>query len=357
MNINTTFLLFAGLILNTNLLTSSAIAKNINQPNLVSMKTNSSISIDGLKEKSWNKSKPLNINLSELPYKPNNGYKGIKETTIAIRSLYDSENIYFLLSYKDPTKSLKRFPWEKQVNGTWKQLSDKDNTGHDNTYYEDKMAFFWEIKARGFKKKGCEIACHMNENGKVDGINDTSAGRKYTRKPGETIDMWHWKSVRSNPIGKMDDQFVDDTKDPAKNKNWGRKGDDKLGGGYKNNVNSNKSAPIVMNKSDRENNPYWVMQNLKTPFVDKFSTGDTVPGIILGDFTGSRGDINSKGKWANGIWTIEIERKLVTSGKNAKLQDVQFDNTSKKYNFGLSVFDNTQINHLYHDGSIVLTFK
>jgi hypothetical protein len=52
-----------------------------------------------------------------------------------------------------------------------------------------------------------------------------------------------------------------------------------------------------------------------------------------------------------------MKRKLVTSGDKAKEQDVQFSDLKKPYYFGLSVFDNTAINHVYHEGVHRLTFK
>ena len=332
-------------------------AKRGKHPQLTSVRTTARIVLDAKAEDAWNKAKALSVLVDQLPYKPDNGYKGMKETTVRIKSLYDKEFIYFLIQYRDPTQSIERFPWVKQPDGKWKQLSNKDSTGHDNTYYEDKFGMFWNIKARGFKKKGCDIACHMSDNGKTAGIRDKSPGRKFTRRAGETIDMWHWKSVRSNPVGLFDDQFVDSTKDPKKNKNWGRKGDSKLGGGYKNNRNKANTAPAFMNTPHSLANKYWVMPGTKAKFVDTFKPGSVVPGIILSPFTGSRGDIKAKGVWANGMWTIEVKRKLVTRGEKANMQDVQFKDLSKSYYFGISVFDNSQINHIYHEGALVLRFK
>ncbi|WP_211217142.1 hypothetical protein [Psychromonas hadalis] len=31
--------------------------------------------------------------------------------------------------------------------------SNKDDTGHDNTYYEDKFAILWDINSDGFAEK------------------------------------------------------------------------------------------------------------------------------------------------------------------------------------------------------------
>lgn len=338
-------------------LTDQATAKKAKRQVLTSVRTSATITLDAKAESAWDKASTLEVVVDELPYKPNNGYKGMTETTVKIKSLYDKEYIYFLIQYRDPTKSLERFPWVKQKDGSWKQLVNKDSTGHDNTYYEDKLGMFWNINARGFQKKGCDIACHMAEDGKVDGRVDTSPGRKFTRRAGETIDMWHWKSVRSNPVGMFDDQFVDSTRDPKANKNWGRKGDHKLGGGYKNNTNKAKTRPVYSNPNPSEDNKYWVLDAGKKKFVDRFKAGAVVPGIVVSPFTGSRGDLPAKGVWTDGMWTIELKRKLVTTGQKAKIQDVQFENLGKPYFFGVSVFDNSQINHIYHTGVLELRFK
>ncbi len=327
------------------------------QMKLVSVKSDTAITLDAMAEKAWDKATALEVKLDQLPYEPSNGYKGIRETTAKIKSLYDDKNVYFYIQYADPTQSFARFPWVKQADGSWKQLQNKDSTGHDNTYYEDKLGMYWAIKARGFKKKGCAVSCHLTENGKNNGIDDTSAGRKYTNKPGETIDMWHWKSVRTGPLGMFDDQFVDDTTDPKQNKNWGRKGDTKLGGGYKNNVNESKSGPAFMNSPYSEKDKYWVLPRTKTKFVDTFKTGDIVPGIMISPFTGSRADIKVASGWKDGMWTLEVKRALVTTGDKVEIQDVHFSDLNKPYYFGMSVFDNSQINHVYHEGSIEMSFQ
>jgi len=71
--------------------------------------------LDGKADKAWDAAAPLKITLDQLPYEPSNGYPGMKSTEVTIKSLYDDQNVYFLISYKDPTKSLARFPWVKQA--------------------------------------------------------------------------------------------------------------------------------------------------------------------------------------------------------------------------------------------------
>jgi len=317
---------------------------------LVSTKAGSPIVLDGMADKAWDAAKAITVTLDELPYEPNNGYEGMRETDVTIKSLYDDNHVYFLVTYKDPTKSLERFPWVKQADGSWKKLANKDSTGHDNTYYEDKFAMWWNISTKGFESEGCMIACHLNEPG------DKSAGRKYTAADGETIDMWHAKYVRSLPMGMFDDQYVDNNTDPKKNSGWGRKGDTGKGG-YKNNDNSDKSAPAYMNLNATEDDKYFVIPSKKVPFVDNFKAGDIVPGIDIMPMMGGRADILARNHHADGMWTLEVMRSLKTEGENAETQDVQFTDMSKTYPFGISVFDNSQINHLYHIETLEMKFQ
>lgn len=325
------------------------------QPSLVSVKAEKAPLIDGTVDALWERAPAYKVTLDKTVYEPSNGYKGVTKTTVTLRSMYDKEHVYFLVRYDDPTQSLARYPWVKQPGGSWKRLTNKDGTGHENTYYEDKFAFLWNINTAGFENKGCDTACHKARGGKIAGIEDTSPGRMYTDKPGEIIDMWHWKSVRTNPAGQIDDQYIDDTRDPKKNANWGRKNDAKTGGGFADNVKKDHPAPLFMSRASADK--YWLMAADKTEFVDTFKPGDIVPSMIVEPFTGSRGDIEAKGAWKDGIWTIEIKGKLVTTGDKAREQDVQFDNLKKPYYFGLAVFDNTQINHVYHEGVHKLIFK
>lgn len=319
---------------------------------LVSTKAGGPIVLDGIADKTWDGAKAVTINLDQLPYDPSNGYPGMKSTDVTIKSLYDDKNVYFLISYKDPTKSLARFPWVKQADGSWKKLANKDSTGHDNTYYEDKLAMFWNISTKGFETDGCMIACHLDEKG------DTSPGRKYTASAAETIDMWHAKYVRTMPMGMFDDQYVDNNTDPKANEGWGRKNDNApKGGGYKNNDTADKKGPAFMNLHADADDQYYVIPSKKVPFVDTFKEGAVVPGIEIAPLAGGRADVLARNHYENGTWTLEVMRSLKTEGENVDTQDVQFTDKSKSYPFGLAVFDNSQINHLYHEQPMALKFQ
>jgi hypothetical protein len=304
----------------------------------------------------WAKANPIEVVLDQLPYESEK-YKGVKTSTAKIQSVYDSENVYFKIEYADPAKSLERYPWEKQPDGTWKQLKNPDRFGKENTYYEDRVALYWDISARGFERRGCAVACHMAENGKINGVDaGKTAGRKFTRAEGQFIDMWHAKGVRTDSVGQADDQFVNHYSDATVNRNWGRNGDEHTGGGYKDNINKEEKIPAFMS-SKAQPDPFWIHDADKVPFVDTFESGDRLPAMVVSPRKGSRGDISLNSKWEDGVWTYVIKRALVTKHPKSADQDVQFSDLSKTYPFGVSVFDNTQINHVYHEGSISLSFK
>lgn len=93
---------------------------------------------------------------------------------VTIKSVYTSSDIYFLVQWDDPTHSLRRFPWQKQEDGTWMHLN--DGSDHDEIeFYEDKFVFIWDIggSINGFGDAGCMVTCHTGEAPKP-------YGNKYT---------------------------------------------------------------------------------------------------------------------------------------------------------------------------------
>lgn len=280
-------------------------------------------------------------------------FGGTGETTGSIQAAYMGDMIYVLLQYKDATLNYQRSPYQKQADGSWKQLKDADDKGGDNNkYYEDKAALIWNINDSifGFDRRGCQIACHAGEPGKP-------YGNKYTEEAGELGDIWHVKNVRTSPVGQVDDQWLDNTRyDKEKAEGAGRHGDPKTGGGYKD-IALKDGKPEFMNKDGKPANAggtYWVVKGNEVPFDDsKFKAGDEVAAIMIAPIQGDAGDIPAGVKWDNGVWTVEMARKLVTGSKH----DVQFDDLGKKYGFGVAFFDNAQVRHAYQEKPLSLVFQ
>lgn len=290
---------------------------------------------------------------TELKVKLNKGQNFDGGSSLAtFKAAYTSDTLYILLSYADPSQSVRRSPFQKQADGSWLKLKDPEDKGGDNNkVYEDKFAFIWNINnsIKGFKKDGCFALCHENEIGKP-------YGNKYTESEGELGDIWHMKSIRGGYIGQTDDQYVDHTRfDKDKSPEAGRKSDPKTGGGYVD-VKLVNGKPEFMSKDAKAGNKggtYFIREEDKTAFDDsKFVTGDEVASISVSKFTGDRGDIETVISYKDGKWTAAISRKLVTGGKF----DVQFNDLGADYLFGFAAFDNAQVRHAIHKAPIKLSF-
>ena len=270
-------------------------------------------------------------------------------TDVSVRALYTADTVYFLMQYKDPTNSVRREPWQKQADGSWKLLKDPDDKGGDNNlYYEDKFAVAWNINSPAFEQRGCLSACHVGEG--------KPFGNKYTPSAGERLDLWHWKGVRTGmSVGQLDDQYVDGTRyDKEKAPDAGRKSDPSTGGGYKVNMSDDKKGPRLALAGNKPAPPYWIVDGQGEPFDDaKYKPGDEVPGIIVAPFTGDRGDISAKDVYKDGVRTVVFYRKLATGSE----YDVQFSDMRKEYAFGIAIFDNAQVRHAYTPGVLKLKFE
>ena len=222
--------------------------------------------------------------------------------------------------------------------------------GDNNVYYEDKMSFIWNINnsIEQFETKGCFTGCHSGDDSEFKPY-----GNKNTDGEGQMGDIWHWKSVRN--VNQIDDQYLDWTTYSAETPSAGRHGDPKDGGGYVNNDNEDKTFPAFMGPVGYpvDGSPGYILDEEKVPFDDSlFVAGDMIPGVTKAAFTGDRGDISAGWQWVDGVWTLEIGRPLVTGSD----YDVQFDDLTVPYNFGVAIFDNAQVRHAYQFGVNELLF-
>lgn len=299
----------------------------------------------------WAKARPLSAALTggaNFGAKP--GDKG--ETTVTLKAAYSADMLYMLIQYKDPTNSVRRAPFQKQADGSWKKLADPANKGgDDNVYYEDKWAMLWpvnEATAKPFAEQGCAMACHEGQG--------KPYGNKYTNLPGQLLDMWHMKGVRTGPWGLLHDQYTDDTRFDAKTApNAGRKGDP--GPSEYSNIAVTDGKPAFMSRDAKPANAggtYYIKKGDEVPFDDsKFKVGDEVASIIINSQAGTdAGDVKVVNSYANGTHTSVLSRKLVTGSKF----DVQFSDLSARYGFGFAAFDNAQVRHATSDDTMYLVF-
>jgi hypothetical protein len=359
---------------------------------LLSKKVTTAPAIDGSVENVWLESQLL-ITEAIVPFVEFDNFNGYVGNTynVSMRSMYDDSHIYFLAMREDPTLDASREPWYfNPTDKRWKQESRYptfDGSGNmmRGPFYEDKFALLFNVdnSIAGWTTASCYASCHS--------VSDEQKVRHYTNQPDEYIDMWHWKSVRTEPNGQFDDQYQSYV-DGGGN---GRHSDDKVSGGYTNNrqtititgTSEEVSVPLYF-IPDREDY-HWILQseidagttkqitavdangvltydggtidpNVMTDFqrngsgVGKFG----IPSIYTQTLTGSRGDITSSASYTGTGWVLEFKRKLTVEsplGQNGDKQDVDFGNLEDQV-FGLGVFDNAAIAHAIQPG-LVLSFE
>ncbi|MBI5277063.1 MAG: hypothetical protein HY854_11435 [Burkholderiales bacterium] len=271
------------------------------------------------------------------------------DTKVSMKAVYTADTLYMLIQYADPTQSIRRGPYQKQADGTWKKLKDPaDKGGDDNMYYEDKWGMIWPIgnSVKNWDREGCAALCHTGEG--------KPYGNKYTAREGEIVDMWHMKSMRTGPWGYVDDQYTDHTRYSAQTPNAGRKGDP--GGPEYAAFNLVNGKPQFMARDAKAANAggtYYIKRGDEVPFDDsKFKAGDEVASYIVNPLQGDRADVKVAYSWKDGMWTHVVSRKLVTGSRF----DVQFSDLGARYGFGFAAFDNAQVRHATTDDPLYLVF-
>lgn len=314
------------------------------------------------------------------------GYGG-KSYDVSMKSMYDNENIYFLIEWDDNTLSLDRETWYFDPGvKRWKQESryptfNSDGIKIREAFYEDKFAMLWNVdnSVAEWNTATCYKSCHTGL-GAAAGFS-----RHYTNAPGERIDMWHWKLVREGAFGTFDDQFQDDARPN------GRKSDPRVAGtGYYDNKQSlnitgtSTSVSVPKYVIPAQKYYYWITQDQINSGAAKLITAvdaegiltydggtidpntDTdfqragsrsgakgVPSIINSKVLGNEGDITALWKHTGSGFVMEVKRKLNT-GDTEKV-DINFSDLSDQY-FGIGVFENAALAHAIKT-NLVLKFE
>lgn len=247
---------------------------------------------------------------SGLELLPFNGGGG--PSTATIKAAYDDHNIYFLVTWEDPTgtESIHKKMWTYDAaTDSWSQAQN-----------EDRVYFLWNINATEFNEGGCTLYCHLGDSNWEQA--DSKMG---TNSPGDRVDVWHWKSARTNPVGHADDKYWSDLTGAGVIIYEGeqvfrtRLGDS--GTGFDSD-NIEQDLPAFMHANDPGANPDFLMDYEAVEFDPEadWADGDTIPGYVLKRGTGSRADVVSAATYTDGTWVVELKRSLTTYNTD----DIQF---------------------------------
>ncbi len=212
-----------------------------------------------------------------------------------VRAAYDDHYVYFSVKWTEATKSQE-------------ESAEKDKWTYDGAAWskagnEDRVFFMWDINGVShWNTTGCAATCH--------------GSFMATDNSGELADIWHWKASRSDPVGVADDKYL------AYSTTNGRMGDQGRSS-YIENKASGVTTPIYMHANDPDYNAGYPMYDSEVVPFDAglaWSAGSTIPGVIVRPALGSRGDVQTRGNYDAGTWTVEFKRARNTGNGD----DVQF---------------------------------
>jgi hypothetical protein len=262
---------------------------------LQAMATSTAPVLDGVVETTWNSA----VSITTL--------KGVE-----LKAMYDNDNIYVLAQWTDGHNLY-------GGSAAASESIDKNLWTHDTSWTksgnEDRFGIMWS--ATDDLGASCAKMCHAGGEHKTSGGN---------------VDVWHWKSARTNPVGLADDKWW--SKD-------GRGSDASTVGAYSDNKDDAGTAPKY---SGPVTDGHFIIVPLGGTTADLEMAVDVVntyPGYILEEnAAGSRWDVNAGGAYDNGVWTVEFMRPLDTGNAD----DVIFTHNSS-IDFSTATFDNTGGGH------------
>ena len=288
----------------------------------------------------WDEAVPLEVELA--------GGVGFDRgrTTVTLRAMHDGNELFVKAEWLDPTEDRRYQPWVKTAEGFKHLVTVSDDESH---YYEDKFAMIFPAETDWqFDTFGCTVYCHGGRG---------EADHKYGYKGSDRIvDVWHWKSTRTDPCGQVDDKYW--AKLDLARKDGGRWGDpkDPKDSGYSKNVSKDKTHPEYLPRDPGQVRDGIIPTENAVKFDSEegrliaagIPAGAIIPGIVASAAIGDRGDVTCISKHDAGRWQLLIRRKLNPghAGKDNRPTDVTFV-PGNVHPFDCAAFDNTSKRHAY----------
>lgn len=270
----------------------------------------SPVTLDGRNtEGEWNDVDPVTVPLA---------YGSVVEATV--RALYTDEDVYLQVRWPDPTENREHHPWVWDVN----------EQGYVSSPRAEDSIF---ISFEG----GCEWAPSLLQGYVYD------------------FDGWHWLAARSDPVGQAWDmdgtiqdqmipglnfdayparksgmdwnvKFVDRHERTILHDDW-----DELKRFY---FYRRAGDTVYIRAEPDGSGARNLAEQLPPPAAPPADETQTYPQYKAVRLEGDAGEVSAKGQWADGYWTVEFRRSLVTPADTTT--DWVFTRLSQ---FSLHVFD------------------
>jgi len=330
-------------------------------------RTSSPPRLDGMTgDATWRAAQPVVIQTMRGQNLPN------ESVAVTVRAAQDGERAYFLFEWPDTTRSQKHLPLEKTESG-WRVIQTDFARSDEDTYYEDKFAVMLSNSSRF----GALESTHLGPRPLSDKPGPAGGRGLHYTEDGSLLDVWHWKSVRTGPLGQIDDNFFGPPLAPPEKTGArytaGYSKDPKTDGGFTMNWERfdpegvvprwlPKDPAVLARMGEIDLDPaavdrgdWWIPEDLLVPYSAehdaRIPVGTVMPSVVISQpFQGDRGDVAAVAHWDKGHWRLEVARKLDTgSSYDVPIQDGTF--------LWVAVFDHTQTRHSLHLHPARLVFE
>jgi cytochrome b subunit of formate dehydrogenase len=300
---------------------------------------------------------------------------GTGESLVEVRAVHDGKKVYFAFRWEDPTRSVRREPLIKKEDG-WHIIADNTYTDDVTTFYEDKFAVIFST-VNEFGNGG---VAHLGPKPLAE-YQGSRNGRGFHYTDGHMVDMWQWKASRGGLFGEIDDMYIGPPRAPTPSEvakvnryqagYWGDPGDTPYTYNFKlyapSEYTEGQPVEILRLPKDYRDinrkmgtwNPepggtvddgsiWWMSLEETVPYSKEkdaeIPVGTIIPAVLItGKHEGDRYDTKAQAHWADGHWTLIVNRDLRTGSK----YDQDFVPGKDLYMW-VSVFDHTQTRHTRH---------
>ena len=242
-------------------------------------------------------------------------------TGVTLNAMADGQYLYMAAHWTDTTENI------------YKNKLSFDGSTWTKTGDEDRIAFYFDMGLTGTDGANCATMCHIP-------LMSTNSGK---------ADLWHWKAVRSSPMGYVDDNYIDSL-DRHGDPGTSAYVDNLLVNGRPSfmSINGTSANPDFLTKDDAAFSafdPYGVMtahtyhKSVVFDTLATFNNGDLVPGFLSRIPTDDRASVMAAGKWESGAWTIEFKRPYAGTANDFTVVP------GSSVNFTYEIFDNEGANH------------
>jgi Ethylbenzene dehydrogenase len=265
-------------------------------------------------------------------------------TKLQVKAAYDGEKIYFRYRWPVDRPSIFHDVLVYR-NGEWVREAGEEVGPSENFLNEDRVAMMIDDGSvplfsryggyitigeglttftgvpEGGEERTKYLPATRSDPGNFEAVRPES-DLETLRAAGYFIDLWQWRSNRSNPIGLGDDGFVAEERSGDAGRgpyftNW-----DKTLNQPKFMFNPEVAGTNALNYDDvisgnySFDDVYYLSPKTAVPFdpAVAWKNGDTIPRRVLRSEEGSRADVVQPGpaRWENGFWDVTLVRKMDT---------------------------------------------